>query len=75
MNSIEIMHLTHDQIPSYVDSQVALGRDCFGQCAKCNRATVIKEIAALRNDVVLLSVHDDKETFKAKVEAACNSAQ
>lgn len=65
MNSTEILHLTHDQIPSYVESQVALG---------CDRATVIKEVAALRNDVVLLSVHDNKETFKAKVEAACKSA-
>ncbi|PPS45111.1 hypothetical protein [Chroococcidiopsis sp. TS-821] len=61
MNPIEIVRLSHDQIPGYVESQVASGRD---------RATVIKEIAALRNDVVLLSVHDDKETFKAKVAAA-----
>ncbi|MBE9192502.1 hypothetical protein IQ230_19540 [Gloeocapsopsis crepidinum LEGE 06123] len=66
MNSTEIMYLTHDQIPGYVESQVTLGRD---------RATVIKEIAALRSDVVLLSVHDDQETFKAKVKAACNLAQ
>lgn len=66
MNSTEIMYLTHDQIPHYVESQVTLGRD---------RATVIKEIAALRSDVVLLSVHDDKETFSQKVKAACSSVQ
>ncbi|WP_045055886.1 hypothetical protein [Aliterella atlantica] len=66
MSSAEIMYLDHDQIPAYVESQAALGRD---------RVSVLQEIAALRKDVTLLSVADDKNTFLAKIKAAINSAK
>lgn len=65
MNSIEIMHLDHEQIPSYVENQVALGRD---------RVSVLKEIAALRTDIILLSVRDDESTFQQKIKAALKSS-
>lgn len=65
MNS-EIMHLDHAQIPAYVETQAALGRD---------RVSVLQEIAALRKDVILLSVADDKNTFQQKIKAAIESAQ
>ncbi len=65
MNSVEIMHLTHDKIPSYVENQVALGHD---------RVSVLKEIAALRNDVILLSVREDESTFQQKIKAALKSS-
>lgn len=61
MNSAEIIHLNHDQIPTYVENQAALGRD---------RVSVLKEIAALRNDIILLSVREDETTFQKKVKAA-----
>ena len=63
MNSVEIIHLAHDEIPSYVENQVALGRD---------RVSVLKEIAALRNDVILLSVREDESIFQRKIKAALN---
>lgn len=65
MNPAEIMHIEHEQIPAYVENQVALGRD---------RASILKEIAALRNDIVLLSVQDDETTFQQKVKAALKSS-
>lgn len=65
MSSVEIMHLSHDQIPAYVESQVALGRD---------RVSILKEIAALRSDVILLSVREDESTFQQKIEAALKSS-
>ena len=65
MNLVEIMHLDHEQIPTYVESQAALGRD---------RVSVLKEIAALRNDVILLSVREDESTFQQKVKAALKSS-
>jgi hypothetical protein len=63
MNSVEIIHLAHDEIPSYVENQVALGRD---------RVSVLKEIAALRKDVILLSVREDESIFQQKIKAALN---
>lgn len=63
MNQTDILNLAHEQIPTYVEQQVALGRD---------RLSVIKEIAALRNDVTLLSVKDDEATFQQKVRASLN---
>ena len=65
MNLVEIIHLAHDEIPSYVENQVALGRD---------RVSVLKEIAALRKDVILLSVREDESTFQQKVKAALKSS-
>lgn len=65
MNQVEIMQIEHEQIPAYVESQAALGRD---------RASILKEIAALRNDIVLLSVQDDEATFQQKVKAALKSS-
>lgn len=65
MNSIEIMHLDHEQVPSYVQNQVTLGRD---------RVSVLKEIAALRIDIILLSVRDDESTFQQKIKAALKSS-
>lgn len=64
MNSSEIMHLEHNQIPAYVETQAALGRD---------RVAVLKEIAALRKDVTLLSVADEQNTFYHKIKAAIES--
>lgn len=64
MNSSEIMHLKHEQIPTYVETQAALGRD---------RVSILKEIAALRNDVTLLSVADEQDTFRQKIEATIES--
>ncbi len=64
MNSSEIMRLEHNQIPAYVETQAALGRD---------RVSVLKEIAALRKDVTLLSVADDQSTFHQKLQAAIES--
>lgn len=64
MNSSEIMHLKHEQIPAYVETQAALGRD---------RVSVLKEIAALRKDVTLLSVADEQDTFQQKIEANIES--
>ncbi|WP_250126302.1 hypothetical protein [Chroococcidiopsis sp. CCMEE 29] len=66
MNRVEIMHLSHAQIPAYVENQVALGRD---------RVSILKEIAALRNDIVLLSVRDDESTFQQKLQAALKPSQ
>jgi len=66
MNSSEIMHLDHAQLPAYVETQVALGRD---------RVSLLKEIAALRNDIVLLSVQEDETTFHQKIKAALKSSQ
>lgn len=63
MNLVEIIHLAHDEIPSYVENQVALGRD---------RVSVLKEIAALRKDVILLSVREDESIFQQKIKAALN---
>ena len=65
MSDVEIMHLDHDQIPAYVESQVALGRD---------RVSVLKEIASTRSDVILLSVREDESTFLQKVEATLTSS-
>lgn len=65
MNSTEIMHLDHEQIAAYVESQAELG---------CARASVLKEIAALRKDVTLLSVADDQNAFQQKIKAAIESA-
>jgi hypothetical protein len=65
MNPAEIMHLSHDQIPTYVENQVSLGRD---------RVSILKEIAALRKDVILLSVREDKNTFQQKIQAALKSS-
>lgn len=58
------MHLKHEQIPAYVETQAALGRD---------RVSILKEIAALRNDVTLLSVADEQDTFRQKIEATIKS--
>jgi hypothetical protein len=66
MNQVEIMHLSHEQIPAYVENQVALGRE---------RVSILKEIAALRNDIVLLSVRDDEITFQQKLQAALKPSQ
>lgn len=38
-----------------------------------DRVSVLKEIAALRKDVTLLSVADDKNTFQQKIQAAIES--
>lgn len=65
MNPAEIMHLSHDQISTYVEKQVALGH--VGKARRRHRASVIKEIAATRKDVILLSVRDDEQTFSRKV--------
>ena len=65
MSSVEIMHLSHAQIPAYVENQVALGRD---------RVSILKEIAATRSDVILLSVREDESTFLQKIEAALKSS-
>ena len=66
MNQTNILNLTHDQIPTYVEQQVALG---------CDRVSVVREIAALRTDVTLLSVQEDESTFQQKVKAALNTSQ
>ena len=66
MTQTNILNLTHDQIPSYVEQQVALGR---------NRVSVVREIAALRKDVTLLSVREDETTFQHKVKATLNTSQ
>ena len=50
MTQANILNLTHAQIPTYVEQQVALGRD---------RVSVLREIAALRKDITLLSVCED----------------
>lgn len=59
------MHLSRDRIPTYVENQAVLGRD---------RVSVLKEIATLRNDVILLSVREDESTFQQKVKAALKSS-
>lgn len=64
MNALEIMHLEHEQILPYVETQAALGRD---------RVSILKEIAALRKDVTLLSVADDENTFQQKIQSAIES--
>lgn len=66
MTQTNILNLTHDQIPTYVEQQVALGR---------NRVSVVREIAAKRKDVTLLSVREDEITFHAKVKATLNTPQ
>lgn len=65
MTSANVLNLTHDQIPIYVEQQVALGRD---------RVSVVREIAALRKDVTLLSVREDETTFQQKVKATLNTS-
>jgi len=64
MTQTDIMNLAHDQIPTYVEQQVALGR---------NRVVVVREIAALRKDVALLSVQEDETTFQQKVKATLDN--
>jgi len=66
MTQANILNLTHDQIPTFVEQQVSLGRD---------RVSVVREIAALRKDVTLLSVREDKITFQQKVKATLNTSQ
>lgn len=66
MTQTNILNLTHDQIPTYVEQQVALGHD---------RVSVIREIANLRNDVTLLSVREDKLIFEQKVKATLNTSR
>ena len=66
MNQTNILNLTHEQIPTYVEQQVALG---------CDRVSVVREIAALRTDVTLLSVREDESTFQQKVKAALSTSQ
>ena len=66
MTQVHILNLTYDQIPLYVEQQVALGH---------NRVSVIREIAALRTDVTLLSVREDETTFQQKVKATLNTSQ
>lgn len=65
MSDVEIMHLDHERIPAYVENQVALGRD---------HVSVLKEIASLRTDVILLSVREDESTFLQKIQAALKSS-
>ena len=65
MTSASLLNLTHDQIPTYVERQVALGRD---------RVFVVREIAALRKDVTLLSVREDETTFQQKVKATLSTS-
>lgn len=64
MTQTNILNLTHDQIPTYVEQQVALGRD---------RVSVLREIAAERCDVTLLSVREDEITFHQKIKATLNT--
>ncbi len=64
MTQATIVNLTHDQIPTYVEQQVALGRD---------RVSVVKEIAAMREDITLLSVREDETIFQQKVKATLNT--
>ena len=66
MTSANIINLTHHQIPTYVEQQVVLGRD---------RVSVIREIAALRKDITLLSVREDETAFQRKVKVALNTSQ
>lgn len=63
MTQADVLSPTHDQISTYVEQQVALGRD---------RVSILKEIAAFRNDVTLLSVREDETTFQRKVKATLN---
>ncbi len=65
MMSASLLNLTHDQIATYVEQQVALGRD---------RVSVVREIAALRKDVTLLSVREDETTFQQKVKATLSTS-
>ena len=65
MTQANILNLTHDQIPTYVEQQVALGRD---------RVFVVKEIAAMREDITLLSVREDETIFQQKVRATLNTS-
>lgn len=65
MTQANILNLTHDQIPTYVEQQVALGRD---------RVSVAREIAALRKDITLLSVREDETIFQQKVKATLNTS-
>ncbi|MBV8885478.1 MAG: hypothetical protein JO235_15990 [Chroococcidiopsidaceae cyanobacterium CP_BM_RX_35] len=66
MTQTNILNLTHDQILTYVEQQVALDRD---------RVSAIREIAALRNDVTLLSVREDEFIFEQKVKATLNTSR
>lgn len=65
MTQANILNLTYDQIPTYVEQQVALGRD---------RVSVLREIAALRKDITLLSVREDETIFQQKVRATLNTS-
>lgn len=65
MTQANILNLTHDQIPTYGEQQVALGRV---------RVSVVREIAALRKDITLLSVREDETIFQQKVKATLNTS-